>query len=59
MSVLREKFKSDFKLRVTGGKGWWIAPVKTELRCTKCGNEDGSSYLLYLMNIVLFHLLDV
>lgn len=42
MSVLREKFKSDFKLRVTGGKGWWIAPVKTELRCTKCGNEDGS-----------------
>lgn len=42
MSVLREKFKSDFKLRTTGHKGWWIAPVKTELRCSKCGNEDGS-----------------
>lgn len=42
MSVLREKFKSDFKLKTTGGKGWWIAPIKTELKCIKCGNENGS-----------------
>ena len=42
MAVLRDKFKSDFKLKPTGGKGWWIGPIQTDLYCPKCQNKDGS-----------------
>lgn len=42
MAILRDKFKSDFKLKPTGGKGWWIGPIQTDLYCPKCQNKDGS-----------------
>lgn len=41
MAILREKFKSDFQLRKTGGKGWMIAPEKTDLYCVECNHKDG------------------
>lgn len=43
MEVLVEKFKSDFHLKTTGTKGWWISSSScASLYCPKCKHIDSS-----------------
>lgn len=57
MSILVEKFKSDFHLVKSGDKGWYISRIKdTGLYCPFCHNENSQKLaFIFSDNIASFY----
>ena len=56
MGILKDKFISDFGLKPTGTKGWYIAQTHTSLYCPFCKNKNGSKLaFIFSENCASFH----